>query len=149
MVALLLDHGGAWQGTAGELLALVPGAAADATRLAVRLGATEGELAAAGITVQRHRKPGTGARMLALRLGEGVTLGDTSLATAPFIEGAGGLITLDMSGGGDVTLPDGAEPPAIATAAEAVGCDAAGYPNVPRARARARAREVDSGKLRM
>ena len=94
--------------------------------------------------MQRHRQPGTGARMLALRLGQGVTLGSFSLAATPISEGAAPLIAAVLSGGGDVTLPDGAEPPATAPAAEAVGCDAVGIWNVPHARARARERDSEN-----
>jgi hypothetical protein len=95
VAALLTRRGGAWQGTAAELLALLPGVAADATRLSVRLGEAAGELAAAGLVIERRRKAGTGARELALRLGEaqlvsgatqgpgeGVTLANGSTETA-------------------------------------------------------------------
>jgi hypothetical protein len=58
----------AWSGTTSELLTMVPGAAADGTRLARRLTDAAADLAAAGVTVERRRQPGTGARLLVLRL---------------------------------------------------------------------------------
>ena len=58
-----------WRGSAGRSAgAGGPRAAPDATRLSGMLGEVVAELAAAGVTVERHRQAGTGARMLALRL---------------------------------------------------------------------------------
>ena len=54
----------AWSGTTSELLTMVPGAAADGTRLARRLTDAAADLAAAGVTVERRRQPGTGARQV-------------------------------------------------------------------------------------
>ena len=105
LLALLGEHGGAWSVTAGDLLALVQDTAADATGLAMRLGEAEGDLAAAGVMVERRRQAGTGARVLVLRLGE-----------VPFLHLQGG----NSEAAESVTLAAGAELPAITTAAEAV-----------------------------
>jgi len=69
VVALLGDRDGGWSGTATDLLALLPGIAADAIRLARLLVNAGADLAAAGVTVQRRREAGTGRRLLALRVG--------------------------------------------------------------------------------
>ena len=116
VATMLVDHGGTWSGTAAELLALVPCAAADATRLAVRLSEAEGELAAAGVTVQRRRQAGTGRRLLVLRLDAaslrtsenrppaGVTLGCGSLVAAARSKGGASLVATALNAGGGVTL---------------------------------------------
>jgi hypothetical protein len=66
LVGFLGEHGGRWEGTAGDLLALLPGAAHDATRLAKRLAGDD--VAAAGILIERRRDAGTGRRVLLLDL---------------------------------------------------------------------------------
>ena len=66
IVTLLHEHAGTWSGTAAELHALVPGHAADAVRLAKALTQARGDLTAAGITFNRRRQPGTGARIIVL-----------------------------------------------------------------------------------
>ena len=111
LLALLGEHGGAWSVTAGDLLALVQDTAADATGLAMRLGEAEGDLAAAGVMVERRRQAGTGARVLVLRLGE-----------VPFLHLQGG----NSEAAESVTLAAGAELPAITTAGRGGGAGAAG-----------------------
>jgi predicted RNA-binding Zn-ribbon protein involved in translation (DUF1610 family) len=69
LVTLLGEHAGTWSGTAAELHALLPGHAVDAVRLAKALTQAAGDLTAAGITIERKRQAGTGARILALTLG--------------------------------------------------------------------------------
>lgn len=64
MARLLGAHGGRWEGTAGDLLALLPRVAPDATRLARRL-------ANAGMSIARRREAGTGRRVLVLTLADG------------------------------------------------------------------------------
>ena len=90
IVTLLHEHAGTWSGTAAELHALLPGHAADAPRLAKALTQAVDDLAAAGITIERRRQPGTGARILVLtREAEqpaaagGVTVGLASIASSP------------------------------------------------------------------
>jgi hypothetical protein len=66
LVALLDEHAGTWSGSAAELHELLPGHAADAVRLAKTLTRAADELTAAGITIERKRQAGTGARILVL-----------------------------------------------------------------------------------
>jgi hypothetical protein len=66
LVTLLEQHAGAWSGSAAELHALMPGHAADPTRLAKALTQAADDLAEAGILIERKRQPGTGARTIVL-----------------------------------------------------------------------------------
>lgn len=68
LAALLREHGGLWTGTAAVLLAYLPEAAVDPTRLAKRLDDAAPALGAAGVTLAWTREAGTGRRLLALRL---------------------------------------------------------------------------------
>jgi hypothetical protein len=63
-----------WSGTAADLLALLPDAAPDATRLAKRLNGMAAELGAAGVVIERERQARTGTRRLVLRLAADVAL---------------------------------------------------------------------------
>lgn len=75
-----------FEGTTADLLALMPDAAADATRLAKRLGGMASELAAAGVVLERRREAGTGRRVVTLRLAA-----EWKAATAA----CGGTVTLE------------------------------------------------------
>jgi hypothetical protein len=66
LVMLLSARARRWSGSAAELHALMPGHAADPTRLAKALTQAADDLAEAGITIERKRQPGTGARIIVL-----------------------------------------------------------------------------------
>jgi len=70
IVALVRQHGGSWQGCARDLLALLPDAAPDATRLAKRITEAACDLAAVGVVIERRREAGTGRRVLVLRVAQ-------------------------------------------------------------------------------
>jgi predicted RNA-binding Zn-ribbon protein involved in translation (DUF1610 family) len=96
---LLDQHASVWSGTAAELHVLLPAHAADAVRLAKALTRAGEDLTAAGITFERKRQPGTGARVLVLTrqivqraAAVGVTVSVASVGVAP--EGERDTVTM-------------------------------------------------------
>jgi hypothetical protein len=106
LTTLLRQHGGAWQGTITALLTLLPGTAADATRLARRLTDAADALAAAGVQIERRRQAGTGRRVMVLRLGDAPHLTAMALNAGDGVTLAGGQLvsTMNNEGGERVTL---------------------------------------------
>jgi len=113
LVTLLTAHARGWSGSAAELHALLPGHAADPTRLAKALTQAADGLTAAGILIERKRQAGTGARIIVLTCRAeqpaAVTVGTpVSAVTA---EGARDAVTITPLIAA-VTLPPGIAPAA-------------------------------------